>query len=94
MVWQQNNIRATERRKVERILLMVARLFYIAPIWFYHVCKYGKSDQYTEEQRYELLHGMMRRINRAGRVIIDAHGMENLPKRGRIYYVSQSSGII
>ncbi len=67
---------------MKRILLMVARLFYIAPIWFYYVCKYGKSDQYTEEQRYELLHGMMRRINRAGRVIIDAHGMENLPKEG------------
>lgn len=59
---------------------MVIRLFYIAPIWFYHICKYGKSDRYTEEQRYEVLHGMMRRINRAGRVIIDAHGTENLPK--------------
>ncbi len=67
---------------MKRILLMVARLFYIAPIWFYFVCKYGSSDRYTEEQRYALLHGMMRRINRAGRVIIDAHGMEKLPKEG------------
>lgn len=59
---------------------MVARLFYIAPIWFYYVCKYGNSDRYTEEQRYHLLHGMMRRINRAGRVTIDAYGMDKLPK--------------
>ena len=67
---------------MKRIMFMVLRLFYIAPIWFYRVCKYGKSDRYTEEQRYEVLHGMMRRINRAGRVFIDAHGMEHLPKEG------------
>ncbi len=65
---------------MKRIALMVARLFYIAPIWFYYVCKYGNSDRYTEEQRYHLLHGMMRRINRAGRVTIDAYGMDKLPK--------------
>ena len=65
---------------MKRIALMVARLFYIAPIWFYCVCKYGNSDRYTEEQRYHLLHGMMRRINRAGRVTIDAYGMDKLPK--------------
>jgi len=65
---------------LKRIVLMVARLFYIAPIWFYYVCKYGNSDRYTEEQRYHLLHGMMRRINRAGRVTIDAYGMDKLPK--------------
>ncbi len=65
---------------MKRIVLMVARLFYIAPIWFYYVCKYGNSDRYTEEQRYHLLHGMMRRINRAGRVTIDAYGMDKLPK--------------
>ena len=59
---------------------MVARLFYIAPIWFYYVCKYGNSDRYSEEHRYHLLHGMMRRINRAGRVTIDAYGMDKLPK--------------
>lgn len=65
---------------MKRIALMVAHLFYIAPIWFYYVCKYGNSDRYTEEQRYHLLHGMMRRINRAGRVTIDAYGMDKLPK--------------
>lgn len=67
---------------MKRIMLMVARLFYIAPFWFYRICKYGKSDRYTEEQKYEVIHGMMRRINRAGRVVIDAHGQENLPEKG------------
>lgn len=67
---------------VKRIVLMVVRLFYLAPGWFYKICKYGKSDKYTEEQRYNVIHDMMYKINRAGRVIIEGHGMENLPKEG------------
>lgn len=67
---------------MKRIILMVLRLIYIAPLWFYRLCKYGKSDQYTEEQRYDQLHRIIHRINRAGRVIIDAHGTENLPGEG------------
>lgn len=67
---------------MKRIILMVLRLVYIAPIWFYRLCKYGKSDKYTEEERYNQLHRIMYQINRAGRVIIDAHGTENLPKEG------------
>lgn len=67
---------------MKRIILMVLRLIYIAPLWFYRLCKYGKSDQYTEEQRYDQLHRIIHRINRAGRVIIDAHGTENLPREG------------
>lgn len=67
---------------MKRIMLMVARLFYIAPHWFYLICKYGKSEKYTEEQRYGVIYDKICAINRAGRVIIDAHGMENLPKEG------------
>ncbi len=72
---------------MKRIILMVLRLFYWAPWWFIKVCRYGKSDKYTEKERYDLLHNAMYRINRAGRVIIDAKGMENLPaESGYIMY--------
>lgn len=67
---------------MKRIAFMVLRLIYIAPVWFYRLCKYGGSDKYTEEQRYKQLHGIMRQINRAGRVTIDAHGTEKLPASG------------
>lgn len=67
---------------MKRIMLMVIRLFYLTPGWFYRICKYGKSDKYTEEQRYGVIYGKIHKINRAGRVIIDAHGTENLPKEG------------
>lgn len=67
---------------MKRIMLMVIRLFYIAPQWFYRVCKYGKSEKYTEEQRYGVIYDKIVKINRAGRVIVDAHGVENLPEEG------------
>ena len=67
---------------MKRIMLMVARLFYMAPHWFYLICKYGKSEQYTEEQRYAVIYDKIFSINRAGRVTIEAHGMEKLPKEG------------
>lgn len=67
---------------MKRIALMVLRLFYMAPGWFYRICTYGSSDKYTEEQRFLVIHEKMHAINRAGRVIIEAHGMENLPKEG------------
>ncbi|MBP3543039.1 MAG: 1-acyl-sn-glycerol-3-phosphate acyltransferase, partial [Lachnospiraceae bacterium] len=67
---------------MKRIMLMVIRLFYMAPQWFYRICKYGKSEEYTEEQRFQVIKDKIFAINRAGRVIIDAHGMENLPKEG------------
>ena len=66
---------------MKRILFMVIRLIYMVPYWFYKICKYGKSDCYTEEEKYDQLHSIMHRINQAGRVTIDAHGMENLPKK-------------
>lgn len=67
---------------MKRIMLMVVRLFYLVPAWFYRICKYGKSDKYTEEQRYGVIYDKIHKINRAGRVIIDAHGIENLPREG------------
>lgn len=67
---------------MKRIMLMVVRLFYLAPHWFCLICKYGKSEEYTEEQRYAVIKDKIYSINRAGRVIIDGHGMETLPREG------------
>lgn len=65
---------------MERIALMVLRLFYIVPFWFLKMCKYAKSDKYSEEERYDFLHRITTKANKAGRVIIESHGIENLPE--------------
>lgn len=61
---------------------MVLRLFYLAPGWFCQICQYGKSEKYTEEQRYGVIYNKIHQINHAGRVTIEAYGVENLPKEG------------
>lgn len=65
---------------MKRIILMVIKCFYIAPYWFYQICKYGNVEKYDEETRYHFLHNMTKKINKAGRVTIDCHGTKNLPK--------------
>lgn len=65
---------------MKRILLMVIKNLFFAPIWFIKVCIYGKSKKYTEEQCYKLLKEGTKRANKGGRVIIEATGLENIPK--------------
>ena len=62
---------------MKRILLMVLRLFYKAPGWFYKICKYGKDEKfekYSDEERYRVLQELTTRANRAGRVKVACYG--------------------
>jgi 1-acyl-sn-glycerol-3-phosphate acyltransferase len=65
---------------MKRIILMILRVFYVLPIWLFKIWLYGKSDKYTEEERYGFLHHITPKVNKVGRVTIDSHGLENLPK--------------
>lgn len=65
---------------MKRIALMVIRLFYIVPYWFIKLCIMGNSDKYDEEMRYQFLHNLVKKVNKAGRVTIISKGAENLPK--------------
>lgn len=68
---------------MERIILMVIRLLYKVPGWWFKVCRYGKDEnfeKYDEEQRCALLQEVTTRANRAGRVKVECYGLDNLPK--------------
>lgn len=72
---------------MKRIMVMVLRLFWIAPFWFMKLCRMGKSDKYSEEERFAFLKKVTTRANRAGRVTIKTYGLENIPKgNGFIFY--------
>lgn len=66
--------------RMKRILFMIFKYIYIVPYWFVKICLYGKSDKYSEEERFLLLKKITTRINKGGRVIIESFGMENIPK--------------
>jgi len=78
---------------MKRIMFMVFRLIYIAPFWFYKINKMGKSDKYSEAERYAFLHRIIKKINRAGRVVIKAYGIENLPKENGFIMFPNHQGL-
>lgn len=60
---------------------MVFRCIPWIPYWFYTICKYGRPDnQDPEQKRFDFLRGMVRRINKNGRVTVIGAGEENIPE--------------
>lgn len=66
---------------MKRIIMMVIRLFYIVPYWFLKISSMGKRPEISEKERYEFLHKLIKKVNRAGRVTIETTGVENLPEK-------------
>lgn len=80
---------------MKRILFMVLRNLFFVPYGWFKLCWYASHvDRYTEEERYKLLQQVDHRAIRGGNLIIDAHGVENIPKKKWIYVLSKSSGIV
>ncbi len=73
---------------MKRIVLMVLRNLFFVPYGWIKLCYYASHvDKYTMEQRYALLKLIDLRANRGGRIRIETHGVENLPKEnGFIFY--------
>ena len=72
---------------MRRILLMVLRLIYIVPVYFYRIWKYSKDETASFEEKYAYVKKVTKRANRAGRVTLEVHGLENLPREdGFILY--------
>lgn len=66
---------------MKRIALMVIRLIWFVPYWFIKLCVMAKSEKYTEEERFAYAKKLTVAANRAGRIKIEAHGLENLPEK-------------
>lgn len=70
-----------------RIIMMVVRLIYIAPYYMYRIWKYGKTDNVDLKEAYAYIKKVTKAANKAGRVKIESHGLENLPEEdGFIFY--------
>lgn len=76
-----------------RIALMVIRLFFKAIYHFIKICWCGWSDKVTLEEAYQVIQKAARDANRAGRVTIEAHGVENLPKEDGFIFFPNHQGL-
>lgn len=65
---------------MKRIVLMVLRSFFYLPYYFYNIFKLCNIEKYDAGTRYAFIHRIVPIINRRGRVTIECHGIENLPK--------------
>ncbi len=63
-----------------RITFMVLRSLFNLPFWFYRIAKLCDIEKYDAVTRYAFLNKLVKIVNRRGRVKIECHGLENLPK--------------
>lgn len=79
---------------MKRILFMVFRNILLVPFMWCKLCYYASHvDKYTEEQHYKMLTYIVLKANKGGRVHIDVHGAENLPKENGFMFFPNHQGL-
>lgn len=63
-----------------RIAFMVLRSLFNLPYWLFHISQLCNIEKYDKATRYAYLHKLVPIVNRRGRVKVECHGIENLPK--------------
>ena len=67
---------------MKRILLMFLRSFFSLPYYLFQVYRLAHVEKYDNVTRYAFLHKMVPVVNRRGKIKVECHGVENLPKEG------------
>lgn len=79
---------------MKRILLMIFCNFLVVPYWWFQLCYYARhSDDIPEAKKHALLRKITLRVNKSGRVKIDVHGKENIPKNNGYIFFPNHQGL-
>ena len=79
---------------MNRILYMVVKNILNVPRWFYGICRMGRdSDNHTDQERYDYLRNIVKKVNRSGRIIIEGYGTENIPAEGGFILFPNHQGL-
>ncbi len=78
---------------MRRIILMVLRLFFKAPYYLLGIWWNGKRKDYDLERAYAFIKKVTKAANRAGRVKIEAYGLENIPKENGFIFFPNHQGL-
>lgn len=76
-----------------RIILMVLRLFFRVPYYMFGIWWHGKKKAYDLEKAYAFVKKVTKAANRAGRVTIESHGLENIPKENGFVFFPNHQGL-
>ena len=76
------------------IILMVLYSLPFVPYWWYQLCSYAKhTDEIPEDKKYALLQKVTVHANKGGRVKIDVHGRENIPREESFVFFPNHQGL-
>lgn len=78
---------------MRRIIMMVLRLFFKAPYYFYCISRCGKREDIGLEEAYATIKKVTKAANKAGRVTIESHGLENIPKENGFMFFPNHQGL-
>lgn len=76
-----------------RIALMVIRLFLKVPYYFFLIWRCGVSDKISYEEAFGTIKEVAKKANRAGRVTIEAYGLENIPQEDGFIFFPNHQGL-
>ena len=78
---------------MRRIVMMVLRLFLKAPYFLFRIWYCGKKKPVDYPHSYAVIRHVCKKANHAGKVTIDAHGLENIPKEPGFMFFPNHQGL-
>lgn len=76
-----------------RIALMVIRLFFLVPYYFFKIWWCGVNNNISFEESFELIKKITKKANHAGRVTIESYGLENIPEEDGFIFFPNHQGL-
>jgi len=78
---------------MKRIILMVVRLILRVPYYMFGIWWSGKRKDYDLDKAYAFVKKVATAANKAGRVTIESHGLENLPEEDGFIFFPNHQGM-
>ena len=78
---------------MKRIILMVVRLILRVPYYMFGIWWSGKRKDYDLNKAYAFVKKVATAANKAGRVTIESHGIDNLPKEDGFIFFPNHQGL-
>lgn len=78
---------------MKRIILMVVKLIFRLPYYIGGIWWHGKKKNYDPEVAYAFVKKVTKAANKAGRVRIESHGLENIPKESGFIFFPNHQGL-
>ena len=76
-----------------RIALMILRLLIPFPFYLAHMSALGKKKNYDKAKAYAFVRHCAKKANKKGRVLLDVHGTENIPKEDGFVFFPNHQGM-